>query len=124
MLSSQTLFQAENFIKHTVIDMAKKKLDKYEQEIENKADTFVPVKDKKRQKIKSIIERSRKSKNINIRISEYDLEKLKEKSVEEGLPYQTLIAQILHKYINNRLVDEKDILKTLELLGKRESSEK
>jgi len=124
MLSSQTLFQAENFIKNTVIDMAKKKLDKYEQEIENKADTFVPVKDKKRQKIRSIIERSRKSKNINIRISEYDLEKLKEKSVEEGLPYQTLIAQILHKYINNRLVDEKDILKTLELLGKMESSEK
>jgi len=104
--------------------MVKKKLDIYEQEIENKADTFVPVKDKKRQKIRSIIERSRKSKNINIRISEYDLAKLKEKSVEEGLPYQTLIAQILHKYINDRLVDEKDILKTLELLVKMESSEK
>lgn len=39
-----------------------------------------------------------KSKNINIRLSERDLLKLKAKAVKEGLPYQTLAASILHKY--------------------------
>ena len=40
----------------------------------------------------------RKNKRINIRISEYDLALIREKAMKEGLPYQTLIASILHKY--------------------------
>jgi predicted DNA binding CopG/RHH family protein len=40
----------------------------------------------------------RKEARINIRISGVDLEHLKQKAVYEGLPYQTLIASILHKY--------------------------
>jgi predicted DNA binding CopG/RHH family protein len=39
-----------------------------------------------------------RSKNINIRISERDLQKLKAKAIEKGLPYQTLVASILHQY--------------------------
>jgi predicted DNA binding CopG/RHH family protein len=38
-----------------------------------------------------------KTKNINIRISERDLYRLKAKAVEEGIPYQTLASSILHK---------------------------
>jgi predicted DNA binding CopG/RHH family protein len=38
-----------------------------------------------------------KTRNINIRLSERDLFKLKAKAVEEGIPYQTLITSILHK---------------------------
>ncbi|OGT68271.1 MAG: hypothetical protein A3J38_02815 [Gammaproteobacteria bacterium RIFCSPHIGHO2_12_FULL_45_9] len=40
----------------------------------------------------------RKDKQINIRISSSDLLRLKEAAAEDGLPYQTLIASILHKY--------------------------
>lgn len=40
----------------------------------------------------------KKNKNINLRISEKDLLKLKAKAIEEGLPYQTLASSILHKY--------------------------
>ena len=40
----------------------------------------------------------KKNKNINLRISERDLLKLKAKAIEEGIPYQTLAASILHKY--------------------------
>lgn len=47
----------------------------------------------------------RKDKRINIRISERDLLKLQQKALEEGLPYQTLIASILHKYVSGRLVE-------------------
>ena len=41
-----------------------------------------------------------KNKRINIRISERDLIHLQRKAIEEGLPYQTLISSILHKYIS------------------------
>ncbi len=39
-----------------------------------------------------------KNKRINIRISERDLIHIQRKAVEEGLPYQTLISSLLHKY--------------------------
>jgi len=38
-----------------------------------------------------------KTRNINIRLTERDLHKLKAKAIEEGIPYQTLAASILHK---------------------------
>ena len=100
--------------------MAKKKtiikLDASEQRIEKNAHLFRPVSNKKLKSVDSILERTRKSKNINIRISDDDLERLRRRSQEEGLPYQTLVASILHKYLTNRLVDEKAIRKSLELL--------
>ena len=40
----------------------------------------------------------RKDARINIRISSSDLERLKQMAAYEGLPYQTLISSILHKY--------------------------
>jgi len=42
----------------------------------------------------------RKDARINIRLSTADLEMLKWRAAEEGLPYQTLIASILHKYVS------------------------
>ena len=41
-----------------------------------------------------------KNKRINIRIAERDLIRIQSMAVEEGLPYQTLIASILHKYVH------------------------
>ena len=46
-----------------------------------------------------------KSKRVNIRISAMDLEGLQARAAAEGLPYQTLMASVLHKYISGRLVD-------------------
>ena len=47
----------------------------------------------------------KKDKRVNIRISSKDLEALQKRALEEGLPYQTLIASVLHKYVNGRLID-------------------
>lgn len=47
----------------------------------------------------------RKDKRVNIRISERDLRELQRKAVHEGLPYQTLISSVLHKFVNGNLVD-------------------
>jgi len=46
-----------------------------------------------------------KNKRINIRISEKDFIDMKKKSLEEGIPYQTLIASIIHKYLSGKLVE-------------------
>jgi predicted DNA binding CopG/RHH family protein len=46
----------------------------------------------------------KKDKRVNIRISQSTLDALQAKALEEGIPYQTLIAIILHKYVNGRLI--------------------
>jgi predicted DNA binding CopG/RHH family protein len=94
----------------------KAKLDTYERQIERSAGQFRPVSKKKARRIEGILQRAKKSKNVNIRIAEDDLVRLKHRSQAEGLPYQTLIASVLHKYLNDRLVDEEAIRKSLKLL--------
>lgn len=46
-----------------------------------------------------------KNKRINIRLSEKDLLRIQMKAIQEGLPYQTLISSVLHKYITGLLKD-------------------
>lgn len=47
----------------------------------------------------------RKDKRVNIRITARDLAHLQRAAVEEGIPYQTFMASILHKYIAGRLIE-------------------
>jgi len=47
----------------------------------------------------------RKDTRVNIQISSKDLEAIQKKAVEEGIPYQTLMASILHKFVSGRLVE-------------------
>jgi len=47
----------------------------------------------------------RKDKRINIRISNRDLTAIQSKASEEGIPYQTLVSSIIHKYISGSLQD-------------------
>ncbi len=47
----------------------------------------------------------RKDKRINIRLTKEDLENLKKKAQKEGLPYQSLVTSVLHKYLIGALVD-------------------
>jgi predicted DNA binding CopG/RHH family protein len=46
-----------------------------------------------------------KDKRINIRLSAGDLEAIKIRAIEEGIPYQTLMGSILHKFAAGRLVE-------------------
>ena len=45
----------------------------------------------------------RKDRRLNIRLSSKDLEAIQKRALEEGLPYQTLISSLLHKYAAGRL---------------------
>ncbi len=48
----------------------------------------------------------KKDKRVNIRISELDLELLQERALIEGLPYQTLMSSVLHKYVTGRFSEK------------------
>ena len=48
-----------------------------------------------------------KNKRINIRISEKDLILMQRKAVTEGIPYQTLISSLIHKYVSGSLVESR-----------------
>lgn len=81
------------------------KLNKEEKQLlkEVERGEWVPVKDLAKAKKEAMaVARNtlKKNKNINLRISERDLSKLRVKAIEEGIPYQTLAASILHKYAN------------------------
>ncbi len=94
----------------------KTKLDAFERGIEESEPAYRPVTAERKKEIEEILDSAKKTRNINIRISEQDLARLKELSAGEGLPYQTMVASILHKYVTNQLVEERSILNTMRLL--------
>ena len=48
----------------------------------------------------------KKDKRVNIRISGKDLMAIQKKALEEGIPYQTLMSSVLHKYVSGRLAEK------------------
>ncbi len=84
-------------------------LNKEEQDILNafEAGEFTSVMTEERKKaIKQIAAGTfKKDKRINIRLSGRDLSAIQRRALEEGVPYQTLVASILHKYVSGSLYD-------------------
>lgn len=52
---------------------------------------------------------SRKEERINIRFTADELAKLKARAEQEGLPYQSLVASVIHKYLNGALIDASSV---------------
>jgi len=77
--------------------MKKIKLTKYEQWIEDHADEFVPLKGEEYKRIMEALERRRKDTVLNIRVSSYDLNAIKEKARKMGIKYQSYISEVLHR---------------------------
>jgi predicted DNA binding CopG/RHH family protein len=69
-------------------------------------DEWHTVKDIEQQK-QSAVEAARntlkKDKRINLRLSQKDYHQIQIKAAQEGIPYQTLISSIIHKYLNGSL---------------------
>lgn len=89
--------------------MSKVTLDKDEQQLLEAydADEFKSVLTSARKKqIQEAAEITfKKDKRINIRISSRDLEAIQKRALIEGIPYQTLVSSILHKYVSGSLRD-------------------
>ncbi len=94
----------------------KSKLDKYESEIEGNISQFAPVSNTKKASIESIIDKANEKKSISLRLKNNDIEQLKLRAETEGLPYQTLLSSIVHKFVSDQLVDKRSILKSIEIL--------
>jgi predicted DNA binding CopG/RHH family protein len=73
-------------------------------------DEWSPVKNQKKE-IKRLKEYARntllKDKRINIRMSSKDLDQVQVLAAQEGVPYQTLISSIIHKYVSGYLTEKK-----------------
>ena len=89
--------------------MNKNKLNRDDQELletfeagEYKSDL---TDERRTQLVKLAGEAIRKDKRINIRISSRDLEALQRRAIEEGLPYQSLVSSVLHKYVSGGFKD-------------------
>jgi len=90
--------------------MKKIKLDKYEQETldayEKEEIKSIPNAKKEMTKYREYAKHTlQKNKRINIRLSERDLLLIQREAVVEGLPYQTLISSILHKFVNGTIIN-------------------
>jgi len=88
----------------------KAKLTKEEKELLDsfEKDEWVPVTNltKRKKELMAYARNTlRKDKRLNIRISERDLLELQKRAVHEGLPYQTYVSSIIHKFINGNLVE-------------------
>lgn len=83
---------------YSLTDEEQKELDAIETALENGELESVDNLDKEKKRLQQIARNTlNKTRNINIRLSERDLYRLKAKAIEEGIPYQTLASSILHK---------------------------
>ena len=96
---------------------SKTELEPLEQAIEADGDAYLPIMGEKRERIQGILTHARKSRHINIRISEHDLAGIRRRAEQEGIPYQTLIASVLHRFVTDRLVDEEHVRRAARLLA-------
>lgn len=91
--------------------MSKAKLDPEEQELLDSFDRgeWKSVADDEAEKIRHQTyahNTLRKDRRVNIRISSKDLDELQALAIEYGVPYQTLMSSVLHRYVTGRLVDK------------------
>jgi len=67
----------------------------------------VPGVEKERRRFRKYADATfKKDRRINIRISSKDLNAIQKRALEEGIPYQTLISSLLHKYVSGRLIEK------------------
>ncbi|MGR3178983.1 MAG: CopG family antitoxin [Candidatus Anammoxibacter sp.] len=92
------------------------KLDDYEKEIESDILKYKKASATKTARIEKIVQKANEKKNISLRMNNQDLDQLKLKAAKEGIPYQTLISSIIHKFVTDQLIDQKAIIKSLQLL--------
>jgi len=69
-------------------------------------DSVADVEVEKERYKRVFMENATRRKQVNLRILERDLYKLKTKALVQGIPYQTLISSVLHQYINGELVSK------------------
>lgn len=95
-------------------------LDDEEQLYEKHFDEYIPGTAKERDTLiqaarNTITEIENKTERMNIRVTKRDMEALRAAALSEGLPYQSMVTSILHKYTTGKLIDIDEARKILHL---------
>ena len=70
---------------------------------DNEWETVKNLEQEKRVAITAARNTLKKDKRINLRLTQKDYQQIQIKAIEEGIPYQTLISSLVHKYLNGSL---------------------
>ncbi len=87
------------------------KLDQEEREIlnsyeEGEIKLHTPSSDELSEVAKAAEKTFRKNRRITIRLYDHDLKGIQKKAMEQGIPYQTLISGMIHRYVEGELVEK------------------
>lgn len=90
-----------------MVKSKRQRLSKYEKEIEDNLDKWIPYPpEEEKKRISEIVQAARehvRRKQVTIRIISEDIPQIKKIAAEEGLPYQTFIASVLHKVATGKI---------------------
>ncbi len=95
-------------------------LTEEEKNIEDNINNLKPVSEEKRQRVKKIIDKAKRSRMISLRVNEDDLKQIKKKAEKKGIPYQRLINMVLHEYATDALLDKEEVKKIFNTLKEKE----
>jgi len=95
-----------------------KKLTTEEKQIEKEMHEYQPASGEIKARIEKTIHNAKINKTISLRISHQDLSLLKQKASNSGVPYQTLLKEVLHKFVTNQLFEKEEVIKILKVNDK------
>jgi predicted DNA binding CopG/RHH family protein len=90
------------------------KLDKEEKNILESLDSKkMKLSKPSKKKINAIISGAKntfkKDKRVNLRLYDHDYKGIQKKALEMGMPYQTLISTLIHRYVENELISKRNV---------------
>lgn len=88
-------------------------LTKEEKDIEKNAHLLKSASIEKKHLVEEIIIKAKKNQTISLRLSEFDLNILKNRAEQAGIPYQTMISMIIHKYVTDQFYDKDEFRKII-----------
>jgi len=89
----------------------KYRLTKEEKQIEKDMENYKSISLGRKKAIERDMKRIARKKVITLRVNETDLLKIKQMAEQEGMPYQTLIGSLLHKFASNRLCEKAPLIR-------------
>lgn len=95
-------------------------LSKEEKSIEEHLDSWKSASPVELEKAQKAVKNFRnKTERVNFRLSHLDLLRLKEKALREGIPYQTFLSGVIHKYVSGNLVDKGEVNKFIKMVNEK-----
>jgi predicted DNA binding CopG/RHH family protein len=90
-------------------------LDSEEQEIEDKFESLTSLPEAEKEAMIASLRGASIRRPVTLRMEETDLEAIRRLAEREGMPYQTLIGSVVHKFVSGALVDINEVRKVIKI---------